>query len=130
MAGYMLIVHSDCRDPAREDEFNAWYNDIHIPDMLKIPGMVQATRWENAYPPGNDRRRYIAVYEAETDDLEAFLDQLRKHGQRSVEGGRYSDLMVREPPDVPRVIYRQLMPVKRAAAESRSVRSEELRTER
>ena len=27
-------MESDCSDPSREEEFNRWYDDIHLPDVL------------------------------------------------------------------------------------------------
>jgi len=44
----MLIAQMNV-DPAREDEFNAWYNDEHIPQASQIPGF------------GSDHRRYVSI---------------------------------------------------------------------
>ena len=82
--------------------------------MLETPGMISATRWENVFPEGNDRRKYIAMYEFETDDVEKFDEALRKNGKKSQERGRLSDLVVLDPPEVPRIIYKQVMPPKKA----------------
>lgn len=113
MTKYMLFAFSDCKDPAREAEFNDWYDNIHLPDMLEVPGMIKATRWMSARPAEGDRRRYLALYELETDNLEEFDAKVRERGMRTVEEGRFSDLPVFDPPNVPRV-YRQIMPEKLA----------------
>src|SRR5712691_10684939 len=70
-----LIVVSACTDPSREDEFNHWYNDIHLPVILRLPHFVSATRYEIAKPaPGEGK--YVAVYELDTDDVESAASAL------------------------------------------------------
>jgi hypothetical protein len=54
------------------------------------------------------------MYELETDDIEKFDATLKENGRRSKERGRLSDLIVVDPPEVPRIIYRQVMPLKKA----------------
>jgi len=114
MARYLLFAFSDCKDPSREDEFNEWYNNIHVPDMLETPGMIQATRWVAANPKPNQHRKYLALYELETDDVEKFDQMVQEIGRKTVERGRFSDLPVFDPPDIPR-IYKQIMPPKKAS---------------
>ena len=107
MTKYLLFAFSDCKDPAREDEFNEWYDNMHLPDMLETPGMIRASRWVSAQPESNQRRKYLALYELETDDVEAFNLKVQEIGKRTMERGRFSDLPVFDPPDIPRV-YRQI----------------------
>jgi len=113
MTKYLLFAFSDCADPSREEEFNDWYDNIHIPDMLETPGMIRATRWMSAHQGGNQRRKYLAMYELETDDIDYFDSKVREIGKRTVERGRFSDLPVFDPPEIPRV-YRQIMSPKEA----------------
>ncbi len=113
MPRYILLAFSDCKDPAREDEFNYWYETMHVPDMLEVPGMISATRWKAAPYIEGQHRKYLAMYELETDDLEAFDARVKERGMRTLEEGRFSDLPVFDPPDIPR-IYQQIMPEKRA----------------
>jgi hypothetical protein len=114
MERYLFVTNTDCADPSREDEFNDWYNNVHVPDMLETPGMISATRWENVFPKNNKRRKYTALYEFETDNIEKFDAALRETGRGTKERGRLSDLIVLDPPDVPRIIYRQVMPTRKA----------------
>jgi hypothetical protein len=113
MGKYLLFAFSDCKDSAREKEFNDWYNNMHVPDMLEVPGMIQATRWMSAEPKENQRRKYLALYELETDDLEKFNASVRERGMRTMKEGRFSDLPVFDPPEIPRV-YIQIMLAKKA----------------
>lgn len=114
MEKYLFVTYTDCADHSREDEFDDWYNNVHVPDMLETPGMISATRWENVFPKGNNRRKYIALYEFETDDIVKFDEALRENGRKSKERGRLSDLIVLDPPEIPRIIYRQVMPTKKS----------------
>jgi hypothetical protein len=41
----LLMVY--CEVPAKhEEEFNAWYNEEHIPERLSIPGVLSAARYQ------------------------------------------------------------------------------------
>jgi len=64
----------------KEDEFNRWYNDQHIPDVLQAAGFVCAQRFKLAdvqnTPKVDQTHRYLALYEIETDDLQASLKDL------------------------------------------------------
>ncbi|HEY96579.1 MAG TPA: hypothetical protein G4O16_00150 [Dehalococcoidia bacterium] len=112
MARYLLFAFSDCKDPAREEEFNEWYDNVHIPDILAVPGMISATRWESAHSVEGQRRKYLALYELETDNLAEFDAGVRERGMWTMREGRFSDLPEFDPPNIPRV-YKQIMPEKR-----------------
>jgi len=50
----------------KEDEFNHWYDTQHLHDVVKVPGVVSAQRYEVAHPgPGGGEatNRYLAIYE-------------------------------------------------------------------
>ncbi len=55
------IVASECI-AANEVKFNKWYNDVHIPMLLKYPGLLAVTRYKLT---GGDagQAKYLAVYE-------------------------------------------------------------------
>ena len=55
---YLHIVRVDV-DPAHEDAFNRWYDNVHIPDLLACPGWLSARRFM-ALDGGP---KYAAVYE-------------------------------------------------------------------
>ena len=119
MARYLLFAFSDCKDPAREDEYNDWYDNMHIPDMLEVPGMISATRWEGVHTGEGQHRKYLALYELETDSLADFDAGVRERGMRTVNEGRFSDLPEFDPPNIPRV-YKQIMHQKDAPKSQRS----------
>jgi hypothetical protein len=81
MAKYTFVVLSNPTTPAQEAEYNEWYNKIHIPDVLNVPGFVAAQRFTLAdaqFGNGPHAHRYLALYEIETDDAKATLNELQK----------------------------------------------------
>ena len=79
MAQYTLIVFSNPTTPAQEDEYNEWYNNTHLDDMVSVPGFVTAQRFRLADSQvGEDNPcKYLALYELETDNLDAALADLK-----------------------------------------------------
>ena len=81
MAKYTFVVLSNPTTSGQEAEYNEWYNKIHIPDVLNVPGFVAAQRFKVADAQLADRapaHRYLALYEIETDDPRRSLDDLKK----------------------------------------------------
>jgi hypothetical protein len=60
----------------REDEFNRWYDDSHLPEVLQVPGFVAGRRYALTGPGSADGSRFLAIYEIETEDLAATLAAL------------------------------------------------------
>jgi hypothetical protein len=54
-------------DPEVEDEFNEWYDNVHLPEVVACPGFVSGRRLEAASP--HQSPRYAAVYECESKDV-------------------------------------------------------------
>ncbi len=90
MAKYILVVGSNCPDPAREAEFNDWYTKIHIPDVLEISDFKKATRWEHT-SPGEKDAKFLALYEIETSDIKATMKKLDAKIAEKSKAGRMSD---------------------------------------
>lgn len=55
----LFLVYTDLIDPKCEEEFNAWYNTEHLPELLKLPGFLDAAR----YVATRGGPKYLAVYE-------------------------------------------------------------------
>lgn len=92
MEKYLYLAFSDCKDPAREQEYIDWYTGMHIPDMLETPGMKRAAFFKAADLKENGRRKFLALYEFETADLKSFNEGLGKVGRGTMERGRFSQL--------------------------------------
>jgi len=122
MTKYLLFAFSDCKDPKREKEFNDWYDNMHMPDMLEVPGFIKATRWMSADNKKDEIRKYLALYELETDNLEEFNAKMRERGMWTFKAGRFSDLPVFDPDNVPR-IYKQITPERKARGAAKTTKA-------
>ena len=66
----ILLAITNCNDPSKEEEFNYWYNHIHIPDVT-APGVFRhAMRFVNTDPKVGEGK-YLCAYETEWDDVSA-----------------------------------------------------------
>lgn len=83
MAKYVMIAQSAAL-PGREDEYDAWYDAVHMKDICALPGVTGGRRFAAtpfAMPePGAPR---IAIYDVETDDMAEFMAEM---GRRSADG--------------------------------------------
>ena len=71
MTRHLLIVTLGPK-AGQEDEFNHWYDTQHLKDILTISEFVSARRFHQVLPaPDSPAAGYIAVYEVDTDDVEA-----------------------------------------------------------
>ena len=68
----LSIVTTDV-DPAREDEWNRWYTESHVPNLLKVPGYEIAGRFRALDHPAltrfNTGPYYLAMYECTSEDV-------------------------------------------------------------
>ena len=67
-----LSVVSVDVDPAHEAEWNRWYDDSHVPNLLEVPGYVMAGRFRAIdHPFAREFKtgpRYLALYECESEE--------------------------------------------------------------
>jgi hypothetical protein len=82
----IMLAFTQPTSPESDEAFNEWYSNKHIHDLVTIPGVIAATRYEIAQAvetlPGVEGppQKYLAIYEIEGDteaDLEAFAETLR-----------------------------------------------------
>ena len=79
MPSYSLFAFTNAV-PGREEEFNDWYTNTHLADVLRLPGVCAAQRFrlgDLQHKSGPHPWDYMAVYEIETDDLNVTLEKLR-----------------------------------------------------
>jgi len=105
MEKWVLVAETNCSIPAREEEFNHWYNTVHIPDILETPGIRRATRYE-CYEMPEGHGKYLALYDVETDDIEKTVAAFTDIVTRKWEQGRMSELVA----PVHAAFYRQMAP--------------------
>ena len=80
-------------DPAYDEEYNAWYDEEHIPYLIKVPGVLRARRFRAIEgEPG-----YLALYELESPEVrqsapfQTAIDtpwsaRMRRHCERKITG--------------------------------------------
>lgn len=72
----LLVVMMDV-DPEYEEEFNRWYDEEHVPELLKVPGVLSARRYK-VMPDQEDYEKlgikrtpkYLAIYEHESVEVQ------------------------------------------------------------
>jgi hypothetical protein len=108
MQEYVFVVLTNAA-PGREAEYNDWYDNRHLIDVTKVPGIVTARRYRlsevqrRELPP--DQQRYLSLYNIVTDDLQTTIKTLAaRSGTREMP---ISDAMVRGRA----VIYQPIGPV-------------------
>jgi hypothetical protein len=86
----ILLVLSNCKDATREAEFNRWYEDIHVADILDTGAFHTAYRYESVDPQAT-QARYLALYETEQHDPAKAREALGKARADWEKRGRLSD---------------------------------------
>jgi hypothetical protein len=96
MSSSLWLVFTRCTDASREAEFNRWYDEFHIPDMLSVPHVVAAQRFTVAGFQGQIPASpgHLAVYELDVDDPEKVAEAVsRDYVPRWRAAGRMIDCM-------------------------------------
>lgn len=72
MAVGLFVVRATIAS-AHEEAFNRWYNEEHLPQVLRYNGAVSGRRYRRI--TGDDRYDYMAVYEFASEEvLRKFLE--------------------------------------------------------
>ena len=78
----LMLVGADI--PAdKEEEFNKWYQEEHLQELLGVPGILNAARYEAT----KSGPKHLAVYELESIDVintDAFKNRPRTGGDHGV----------------------------------------------
>jgi hypothetical protein len=95
MAKGIMYVESRPSSPDREQEYNTWYDEVHLPELLALDGIVAARRLR----PVDGQGPYVAIYDLEGEDLQAILDNMIANAGRL----QMSDALQLDPAPVPRL---------------------------
>lgn len=93
MAKWLLVVETNAKDAAHEAEFNEWYDNIHLPDVLETPGILRATRYERIGSL-EGKAKFLATYEIETQDIDQTMKAVRENLAKKRAEGRFSNFLV------------------------------------
>lgn len=63
MAGRALLIVEVDVLPEHEARFDQWYNDVHIPALLTVPGFLAARRFVRQ----EGSPKFLALYELESE---------------------------------------------------------------
>jgi hypothetical protein len=67
MKGVLVVMTNAVA--GKEDEFTDWYDNVHIPELLQVPGIVAAQRF-NAEPSADGQvppQAFLTLYELDGD---------------------------------------------------------------
>jgi hypothetical protein len=69
----VFVVLSSAATPEQDEALNSWYDDVHLPEVLEVPGIVSARRFKVASAQATDDASlgsdevYLAIYELDGD---------------------------------------------------------------
>ena len=70
----MQIVASES-SPEKEEDFNRWYSDVHLPMLFGYDGVKRASRYRLIGDDFKSNAKFLAIYEFDSrKDMEAFPD--------------------------------------------------------
>ena len=76
MAKFKLVVLTEPK-AGREDEYNDWYTNQHLADVVDVPGFVSAQRFKiKTLVMGEFKNKYMAIYNIESDDPQKVMDAM------------------------------------------------------
>ena len=73
----LLLVLTNCTDPARESEFNTWYDSVHVPERIETGSVYAGSRYAIADPQPGDAK-FLALYETDAKDPAAAINEMPK----------------------------------------------------
>lgn len=59
---YTMIVFTSPAD-GRDEEYNAWYDNVHLPEFSALPGVISGRRFQVTSPTPGGKATYAAIYE-------------------------------------------------------------------
>lgn len=98
----IFLVYTDLADPKYEEEFNAWYDTEHLPELLALPGFLDGAR----YLATKGGPKYLAAYELES--LDALKTSEFKDRSRTPWGRRVAPTVIGR--NLTRIVGEQIFP--------------------
>jgi hypothetical protein len=76
MARYLLLALNGPTPDGDEAVFNDWYDNVHVPDLEALDGVLAARRFKVMQSNGTSHP-YLAAYEIETEDLGKVMEDMK-----------------------------------------------------
>ena len=85
MSNAIMIAFTGINDPEHEGEFNEWYDTVHAPGTLQVPGVVSCRRYKlsTTQMMPSDLPEFLAVYEIDPAALATLPKEL---GEKAAAG--------------------------------------------
>jgi hypothetical protein len=64
-----ILTNVLCNDPAREAEWDAWYDEQHVPDMLSCGAFDAMSRWQRASRV-REGSNFLTLYDVATETVD------------------------------------------------------------
>lgn len=64
-----LLLNAMNVAPEGEDDFNAWYDEEHLPALAAVPGTLTARRYRCREDDPDNTHRYVALYHLESPEV-------------------------------------------------------------
>ena len=116
---WFMVVKTVSTDPAKEVEFNDWYDRIDIPDVLEVPGYMRARRGLGQplpdFPAADLQEvegKYVALYDIRSPNIDRTIIDMLMLSQKMVARDRSTNLLK----VVGRFYYQQTAPAYEAPA--------------
>jgi hypothetical protein len=80
MGKYRLLALTNCLE-GREEEFNKWYDERHVPEVTRVPGVLSGKRFQRVGGRGEQEPKfeYLVIYDVDVDDPDLFLKTLDEY---------------------------------------------------
>lgn len=62
---FIYLLRAELNQGAPEEEWNRWYDEKHVPELLTVPGFVSAQRFRDMSRP----RSFLAGYQIERPEV-------------------------------------------------------------
>ncbi len=103
MATVLFVVKATIAKD-KEEAFNKWYNEVHVPMVLQFNGAVSARRYKAIL--GEDKFQYMAMYEIKDEaTFERLMESDHMKALKADYGAKFGSVSERA-----RFAYRQVFP--------------------
>jgi hypothetical protein len=82
-----ILTHVLCTDPTREAEWDAWYDEQHVPDMLSCGAFGGMSRWRRV-PPARAAANHLTLYDVATETVDEAVQRSAVTLKEIVAAGR------------------------------------------
>jgi hypothetical protein len=107
----IMLVTAYPTSPEAEDEFNTWYSDVHMRDVLAVPGVVGFSRYRQAggtgTPGSAGAAPYLSIVTIDSTDVEGTVRELQS--RNGTDAMRGSPALGREPGKEPTTVLYELI---------------------